>query len=166
MVKWIGHSRYITLPCCKKFHWLEFPVSFWAFQTICELPQWVKRNAKDIPNNSRPLDCSYLRTLSILRILARPYVVLSDKRPTKSASYRLHSNHGLKPQICLSVVSWHSNTQKKHDEISLFGLTHWIFHSAINNAYIVSFYSCATILHFEGYLRWRGYVKVAGDWES
>lgn len=56
----------------------------------------------------------------------------------------------------------HSNTQKKHDKISLFGGTHKIFHCAINNADKVSSYSRATILHFEGYLKWKGYFRVLG----
>lgn len=79
-----------------------------------------------------------------------------------SLRYELGSNYGLQPQ---SV--WHLPisipTHKRNLTRSACLVEHTrFFHCAMNNADNVSSYSCPTILHFEGYLKWKGYFRVAG----
>lgn len=124
MIKWVGHSRFVTFPYCRKFHRIE--LHFGHFKQICELSQWVKWNIKDILDNSRPLGYYCLRTLSALRVLARPLVVLSDV--WRKIHSLLRTIFQLWPQSadlfgsCLSAFQHTKETWQDH----LFALTHWI----------------------------------------
>lgn len=156
VANWTGHSRYITFPPCRKSHWRELPGSFWAFQAICDLPQWVKWSAKDVLE----LYWVVLRTLSAQRLLAIPHVVLSDKRSTVSQLRIRLILWFQTPNLfgsCLAA-SQHTHT-KTHNKISFIRFNTLDFPPAINNADNVSSYSWATILHCEGFLRWRGYFR-------
>lgn len=163
MIKWVGHSRFVTFPHCRKFHWIVLP--FGHSKQICELSQWVKWNVKDILDNSRPLGYYYLRTLSTLRVLARPLVVLSDVwRKIQSATYHIQtiaSKHRSVWQLSISIP-----THKRNLTRLLVCSNTLDFHPAINSDDNVSSYFCASIFHFEGYLRWRGYFGVVDDWVS
>lgn len=160
VANWTGHSRYITFPHCRRFLWRALPGSFWAFQAICDLPQWVTWNAKDVLE----LHWVVLRTFSAKRLPSIPHAVLSDKRPTVSQLRIRFKLWSQTPYLFGSCLSASQHTQKTHDRTSLFGLTHWIFHLLL----IMPIMS-ASILEPPSYIvrvSWGGGVTLGNPWHS